>query len=274
MSSLPNQLNQIKGIKHALYADDLTIWTTGGSTGTQQDQLQEAVRTTEQYLTTCGLSCAPEKSELLILRRRTRGRRPQEIPDPEVTLGGISITKVSTLRILGLLIQKDGTGGAELEKLQRTVQQITHLIKRVASKRHGLKEEDCIAMIQALLTSTITYGTPYVDMKNGQRQKVNILIRKAYKIAMGLSPTTSTMKLLQMGVHNTWEELIEAQRVNQLERLKLTKTGQALLKNLGYTVEKAAHLPQCIPQEIKDKIFVCPLPRNMHPEHDKGRRQA
>ena len=182
MSSLPNQLKQIKGIRHALYADELTIWTTGGSTGTQQDQLQEAVQITEQYLATCGLSCAPEKSELLILRRRTRGRPPQEVPDPEVTLGGISIPKVSTLRILGLLIQKDGTGGAELEKLQRTVQQVTHLIKRVANKRHGLKQEDCIIMIQALLTSTITYGTPYVGMKNGQRNKVNILIRKALRL--------------------------------------------------------------------------------------------
>ena len=77
-----------------------------------------------------------------------------------------------------------------------------------------------------------------------------------------------------MGVHNTWEELIEAQKVNQLERLKLTKTGQALLRNLGYTVGKESHLPQSIPHEIKDKIHVCTIPRNMHPEHDKGRRQA
>ncbi|KAH6948013.1 hypothetical protein HPB50_022448 [Hyalomma asiaticum] len=101
------------------------------------------------------------------MRRRTRGRRPPESPDPDVTMGGISIPKVSTIRILGLLIQKDGIGGAELEKVQRTVQQGTHRIKRVSSKPHGLKEKDCIIMIQALLTSTITYGASYVEMKTG-----------------------------------------------------------------------------------------------------------
>ncbi|KAH6933579.1 hypothetical protein HPB50_016614 [Hyalomma asiaticum] len=77
-----------------------------------------------------------------------------------------------------------------------------------------------------------------------------------------------------MGVYNMWEELIEAQKTNQLERLKLTKTGQALLKDLGYTVETEAHLPQPIPHELKEKIHVCRIPKNMHPEYDERRRKA
>ncbi|KAL1467252.1 hypothetical protein MTO96_005806 [Rhipicephalus appendiculatus] len=51
------------------------------------------------------------------------GRQPQQTRDPEVKAGGIVIPQVSTFRILGLLIQKDGAGGAELEKVQKTVQQ-------------------------------------------------------------------------------------------------------------------------------------------------------
>lgn len=91
---------------------------------------------------------------------------------------------------------------------------------------------------------------------------------------MGLSPSTSTAKLLKMGVHNTWEELVEAHNVNQLERLKLTKTGRALLQDLGYQVEDERHVPQRIPHEVRDKLRISTIPRNMHPEYDKERRQA
>lgn len=41
-------------------------------------------------------------------------------------------------------------------------------------------------MIEALVTSIITYGTLYVDMKNTQRIQINTLIRNVYKFTMGL----------------------------------------------------------------------------------------
>lgn len=41
-------------------------------------------------------------------------------------------------------------------------------------------------MIEALVTSIITYETLYVDMKNTQRIQINTLIRNVYKFTMGL----------------------------------------------------------------------------------------
>lgn len=76
---LPSQLDNISGIHHALYADDLTIWTTRGSSGEQQDVLQQAIDTTIAYLQHRGLTAEPNKSALLILRARTRGR-PLRLP--------------------------------------------------------------------------------------------------------------------------------------------------------------------------------------------------
>lgn len=102
-----------------MYADDLTMWTCTGSAGEQQDALQEAIDRTEHYLHRCGLSCAPEKSELLILKKRTRGRPPQETPDPTLTLNGVNIPKVDTLCILGLTLQKDGAGLAAIKNCKR-----------------------------------------------------------------------------------------------------------------------------------------------------------
>ncbi|KAH7951841.1 hypothetical protein HPB52_013824 [Rhipicephalus sanguineus] len=50
----------------------------------------------------------------------------------------------------------DGSGAATLPRLQRTLSQLTHLIKRIANRRNGLKEHDTLRIIQALLTSRIT----------------------------------------------------------------------------------------------------------------------
>ncbi|KAH9368681.1 hypothetical protein HPB48_004700 [Haemaphysalis longicornis] len=91
---------------------------------------------------------APDKSEILILKKRTIDRPPAETPDPEVTIHGATIPKVDTLRVLGLTFQKDGAGAATLQKLQNTVTHLTHTIRRVTSKKHGLKEEDTMRTIR------------------------------------------------------------------------------------------------------------------------------
>lgn len=72
--ALPQKLNAIANLKHAFYADDLTLWTVIGSSKEQQDGLQQAVDETISYLQPRGLTCEPSKSALLILRARTRGR--------------------------------------------------------------------------------------------------------------------------------------------------------------------------------------------------------
>lgn len=62
-----------------------------------------------------------------------------------------------------------------------------------------------------------------------EREKVNALIRKTYKAALGLPANTNTEKLRALGVHNNLEE-IEAQHTSQLIRLTATPTGRAILK--------------------------------------------
>lgn len=63
MMKLPSKLHEIEGIHHAIYADDITIWTNTGSDGEIEEKLQRAVHTVQQYAQASGLQCAPEKSE-------------------------------------------------------------------------------------------------------------------------------------------------------------------------------------------------------------------
>ncbi|XP_077553496.1 uncharacterized protein LOC144168368 [Haemaphysalis longicornis] len=270
-------LENLQRLRHALYADDLTLWARAPTTGKQQDSLQEAIDVVVTYLDSCGLQCAPDKSELLVLKARTRGRPPKLVDaDPSVTLYGVEIPKVNSLRVLGLTIHKDGSGAAHLPKLQQTVTQVTHLVKRITNQRRGLKEQDTLRIIQALITSRMTYGTPYLALKRAEIKKMDIMIRKATKAALGVPFMASTDKLLKLGVHNTWEEMAEAHKASQLERLKLTSTGRAVLRYLNYSETYIADTDEKarLPLELREAIFVARIPRNMHPSYHKERREA
>uniref|UniRef100_A0A023FIQ1 Putative rte all n=1 Tax=Amblyomma cajennense TaxID=34607 RepID=A0A023FIQ1_AMBCJ len=70
MIGLARALEEIEGIRHAIYADDITIWVTRGSLGEKQELLQRAADTVNAYARHCGLACSPEKSEVLRVYRQ------------------------------------------------------------------------------------------------------------------------------------------------------------------------------------------------------------
>lgn len=188
MKDLPPLLAAIPNLRHALYADDLTLWVPTGCTGAQQDALQEAINVTQTYLRARGLECAPEKSALLTLCARTYKKRPDPIPDPELTINNLAVPTVPHLRILGLSIPKNGSGSQTLPALKRTLTQLTHLVRRIAHRRYGLQEKDTLRITQAILISRLNYGTPYLAIKSAEKEKLNTFIRQAYKLALGLPP--------------------------------------------------------------------------------------
>lgn len=105
-------------------------------------------------------------------------------------------------------------------------------------------------------------------------RKLDILVRKAYKTALHLPTFTPTQKLLELGSHNTISELLEAQRTTQIHRLQLTSTGRHLLGLLGHDTPRAQDTPNPIPISLRQRIHIAPIPRHMHPSHNRGRRIA
>ncbi|XP_042145693.1 uncharacterized protein LOC120841033 [Ixodes scapularis] len=101
---------------------------------------------------------------------------------------------------------------------------------------------------------------------------------RAYKNALGLPERTATEKLLKLGMHNTIEELHEAQLVSQLKRLSSTVNGAWLLDKLGMAVPGGSHGPgdagEELPAETRQRFTISRIPRNMHPDRNAERRQA
>ncbi|XP_042145538.1 uncharacterized protein LOC121835420 [Ixodes scapularis] len=266
---LPAKLNTLPGLHYSLYADDITLWMGGGSDGHIEATLQSAVDIIAVHVGAANLSCSPQKSELLLLRPSRVATTPPEI---RLQVNNHLIPEVPTIRVLGLLIQNNGKNTQALQKLQISVDQTLRLIHRISSRHHGLKEQEMLRLVQAFVISRLVFSTPYLPLQRAELDKVNALIRKTYKAALSLSPSTSTDRLLKLGVHNTAEELAEAHLTAQYERLSTTQAGRHILTSLQINFPSNPSHKCSLPLDIRQSLQVSPIPRNMHPQYHEQRR--
>lgn len=198
--------------------------------------------------------------------------KAHKTPQIELRTHGKPIPAVSVIKVLGLKIQDNGYNTEAIKTLENSVLQTTRLISRVANRHQGLQESNLIRLIQTFILSRLAYATPFLSLKTDEKTKINNMIRKVYKQALGIPITTPNNKFDALGLHNTLSELIEAQQTSQLERLTKSNTGRQILRklNIGYDAQHVAKKE--IKPEIRTQIYVPPLPRNMHPIHNQERR--
>ncbi|XP_077540075.1 uncharacterized protein LOC144152613 [Haemaphysalis longicornis] len=282
-------------IKYCIYADDVTIWATGGSDGDVEAGLQSAVDAVEAALSGTGLRCSPQKSQLLILPPPGRWRK-RAAEEAERTIvvragDGAPIPHVSGLRVLGMFVDAHRTNGTAVKHIVTKMGIATRLVKRVSSRSRGMREASLLRLLQAFVVSHAAYAGAFHRWTKGERQRIDAAIRKAYTGALGLLNGTKTSALLSLGVHNTLSEISEAQRASQLARLGSTAVGRRILARAGLqppdtggcggpTASSAAggvsEADELVPlrDEIARSLIVYPLPRNVDPERDAGRRAA
>ncbi|XP_037565503.1 uncharacterized protein LOC119445258 [Dermacentor silvarum] len=237
----------------------------------KEDTLQAAAICVETEAIRCGLHCSPDKSEVI----RIQGHHYKSPGNLNILLHGVPIREVPLIRILGLWLQSDGKANHTLQLLKTTTQQISKMIRRVARNRKGMREEDTIRLVQALVISRLSYGLPYLTLLRADFNKVNAMIRVAYKNALGLPPYTSNVSLEALGLNNTFEEIQEAVLLTQRERLLSTATGRHILKRIGYPADlDAIQSTTNIPTSYRARVHVAPLPKNMSQSHNEGRRNA
>ncbi|KAK8780271.1 hypothetical protein V5799_018390 [Amblyomma americanum] len=147
MIGLANRLKKIQGIQHAMYADDVTIWTTQGSLGEKQERLQEAATCVENYTKERGLRCSTEKSELLRI-----GKHPTQAT-LEVTLEGQLVPEKNMIRILGMWLQSSRKCSHTISLLSKAAEQVGRMINRLSQKRHRMREEDTLKLVNILIIS-------------------------------------------------------------------------------------------------------------------------
>lgn len=132
-----------------------------------------------------------------------------------------------------MYIESNGANGTALRKITAKTESALGLIRRIANRHRGIKEDNLIRIIHAFVLCHLSYSAAMHNWHVAERNKLNSLIRKVFKLALGLPASTQTENLLKLGVHNTLEEIIEAQEHSQLLRLSGTPTGRKLLGEMG-----------------------------------------
>ncbi|KAG0415219.1 hypothetical protein HPB47_007618 [Ixodes persulcatus] len=135
--------------------------------------------------------------------------------------------------------------------------------RRVSTSSRGLKERSIMRLCDALLISRLRYHLPYTKLTQRQKMKLDALIRKGTKLAPGLPITTSAHRLLDMGYHNTVDELVA---VHKRRRHILTQMGHNVPSS---PPPKEAALPTTTHSHL---IKEAPLPQHMHPMLNLARR--
>lgn len=265
MMNLPSLLSEVEGIQHALYADDITIWTNTGSLAQIEERLQKAALLVDTYAGSCGLECSPAKSALLSV---------SPLPPPQIFLPSGPVPSVQNIRVLGLHLTSSLDPKGTIAGLRRTSEQVSRMIRRVSTKRGGLRGSQSLRLAHAFVTSRVLYALPYLRLRRRHEHQLDVLLRSVYKRALDLPIATSNSRFAALGVHNTFAEMREAHRVNQINRLSQTPSGRRLLHRLGLNPISDQDPLQPVPELWRQKLWVEPLPRNMNPDLHPGRRLA
>ncbi|KAL1479830.1 hypothetical protein MTO96_051543 [Rhipicephalus appendiculatus] len=75
-------------------------------------------------------------------------------------------------------------------------------------------------------------------------------------------------------MHNTMEEIAKTQERAQFARLSTTRSGRNIMRQFGNPQTEIEYRFCSIPSEQREYITVAPIPRNVQPGHNEGRRRA
>ncbi|KAH8029396.1 hypothetical protein HPB51_000181 [Rhipicephalus microplus] len=273
MYQLPRRLANVPGLKHAVYADDVTVWTHQGSVGEQEDVLQRALNIIHDYAMEAGLHTAPDKTEFVVIHGgRTTFAKQEEKKCFKLHIGNQPIMRKSTIRILGMHLDENCTASTWFQRVTKTSKQILHALRRISNRTRGVNEREMRQFVQAFLVSRIMYGLPYHPVNRTQIIKLDRLLNEARRMVTGLPRYTRLDALKSCSKLNNLTELIDMHIHTQETRLRATNAGRYTLMLLGYDINTLPMLPNKTPPwEITVLTDGKPLPLNMDP-NQRARR--
>ncbi|KAG0429093.1 hypothetical protein HPB47_023967, partial [Ixodes persulcatus] len=223
IAGVPSRLGEVPDLKHAIYADDITLWTHSGSPGYQQVTIQAEVRIVHSYVQSVGVAPNPDKTEFIVIHggRRTPAEEAEK-QCIELTLAGTPISRRMSIGILGFYLDEHSRAATWLQRAMRTAKQTSHLLPGVAYRSRGVHERDVRIVAGAFVVSRIMYGYPYNRLTRTQQLRLKRSNRKLQRLVTGLPRYTSTEEITSCNEMNNLEDLASAHIAAQETRLRAT----------------------------------------------------
>ncbi|KAG0422851.1 hypothetical protein HPB47_001373 [Ixodes persulcatus] len=228
---LARTLLTIPTLRSTLYADDIALWVHSGSDQHIEATLQHGLNQVLHHIEPLELQCSPHKSALLTFTPPRH--KPPQNPPIQLFIHSDPIPHTQQIRLLGLTLTHNRSPAPTLKYVKKYVTQTTHLIRRIATKHHGIKEQDRLRLVHSFLLNRILYHLPYLNLTPTQLDSLDALLRKTYRHALLLPPHAPTHRLLDLGIHNTIREHLDAHHMSQLTRLASSPTGHYILDTIN-----------------------------------------
>lgn len=264
------RLHKIQLLNATAYADDVTIWTHEGTPDNQKAALQEGLDTIADFLKEVGMFPSPEKTKYTVFGK---GR---EQTDLALTFDGDPIAKEDSIKVLGVNF------GYAIDNTTKWLTEIRHkwkqglnLVRRISHRLGGAGEKTARKLVTATLVSKVTYAARFYKLTKGHKNQFKTMLNDARRAILGLPRNTKKEELHKCVYLPEIEDLLVQQEDAQMARLHHTEEGRAIAKFMDITLPELPPLPQAKPPWE----MVClthgtkPIPRRMHPEKNKERRQ-
>lgn len=173
-----------------------------------------------------------------------------------------------------MFLEEHGSNSHTLTRITAKADSMVKLILRVSNRHGGLCEANLMRLFHAFLMSHINYIAAAHRWERKEQRKLDAIIRKCVKKVLGLPNNTNEEKLKALGMHNTFNEIAEAQQTAQAARLSSSKAGRRILEFLGCEPTLVADKKIQLPAKLREQITVSQIPRNVHPLYNVGRRVA
>lgn len=214
------------------YADDILIMSN-----TKQG-LQRQLKVIEQYGKMMGIKYNPDKTKLMIYntkcKRSIRSQR-EDLWQDEVTLDGVRIQKVDTMRYLGMEINETNKNKSHIDKRRRLA-----ISSAVRLKTLGIWTEHTNPYLKGHLYKTfirpvLMYGIENLDITKTELNNIRRIEGNIIKYMIGISNRCRTSNLLlALNIEDTetYIENVKAEFVIRLiENLYTTKFIEILLRS-------------------------------------------
>ncbi|KAG0432839.1 hypothetical protein HPB47_020467 [Ixodes persulcatus] len=169
IAPVSRRLEQIPHIKHAVYADDIILWTNAPPF-IMTPTLQAGADAVAEVPQSVGLECSPEKSALLLASRL---RDKEALAKVFVFMDGQAVPNVPATRVLGMPLHTNRSTEIVRRTLRKNTDNTTRLIRR------------------AFVLIRVTYAAPYMHLPKTARKQIDAIIRKSYKVALVLTNHTA-----------------------------------------------------------------------------------
>ena len=189
ISDLPNIIEA--PVKYSVFADDLTIYMTSSNFSLLKEFLQNATNKLNAWSTQQGLRLSPSKTKCIIFSNKRKNP-----PNCIIKIGNESIENVSTIRILGLTLDRKLSWNDHIHNLKNQGIKSLNVLKMTAHKNWGADRKTLKNLYQSLSLSKIDYGSIiYNSAKSSTLKKLEPIQNSALRLIIGAMYTSPVSSL-------------------------------------------------------------------------------